>query len=416
MPKPRKSSLETPTARLRLPVQKKPHWLRLGPGLSLGYRRNEGPGTWSIRASDGHGGEWLKKFGVADDFEPADGKHILSYSHAIGAARRLVRDGDVEDQTKPVTLAAALAAYEDDLKARGANGYNARAPLRHLPPVLLSKPVPLFAAHELRKWRDGLLAHMTPASVNRLIGNVSAALNFTASHDHRIKSRQAWEVGLQSLPDACQARNVILSDDQVRRLVEAAYERSEALGLYVDVLALTGARPSQAARLTVADLIISAEPKLTAPRSGKGGGRNRARKKVERVSVPITPGLAHRLKVAAADRPADAPLLVTPRGGAWGGKSLKPSLDYRADFRAIVAAIGLDPRIVTIYALRHSSVVRQLLANVPIRVVASLHDTSVTQVESNYSRHITEFSDQLARRALFDLDEPPVANVLALRR
>ena len=47
MPKPRKLSFETPTARLRLPIQKKPHWLRLGPGLSLGYRRNEGAGTWS---------------------------------------------------------------------------------------------------------------------------------------------------------------------------------------------------------------------------------------------------------------------------------------------------------------------------------------------------------------------------------
>ena len=61
MPKPRKLSLETSTARLRLQIQKKPYWLRLGPGLSIGYRRNAGPGTWSIRATDGRGGEWLKK-------------------------------------------------------------------------------------------------------------------------------------------------------------------------------------------------------------------------------------------------------------------------------------------------------------------------------------------------------------------
>jgi hypothetical protein len=86
MPNPRKLSLETPTSRLRLPIQKKPNWLRLGPGLSLGYRRNEGSGTWSIRATDGHGGEWLKKFGVADDHEPADGKRVLNYTMAIDAA------------------------------------------------------------------------------------------------------------------------------------------------------------------------------------------------------------------------------------------------------------------------------------------------------------------------------------------
>ena len=44
MPKPRKLNLETPTARLKLKILKKPYRSRLGPGLSLGYRRNEGPG------------------------------------------------------------------------------------------------------------------------------------------------------------------------------------------------------------------------------------------------------------------------------------------------------------------------------------------------------------------------------------
>ena len=50
MPKPRKLNLETlppasapdPEATLSLPS---------GPGLSLGYRRNEGPGTWSVIAA-----------------------------------------------------------------------------------------------------------------------------------------------------------------------------------------------------------------------------------------------------------------------------------------------------------------------------------------------------------------------------
>ena len=53
MPKPRKLNLETSTARLKLKIQKKPYRSRLGPGLSLGYRRNEGPGTWSVIAADG---------------------------------------------------------------------------------------------------------------------------------------------------------------------------------------------------------------------------------------------------------------------------------------------------------------------------------------------------------------------------
>jgi hypothetical protein len=126
MPKPRKLSLETSTGRLRLGIQKKPYRSRLGPGLSLGYRRNEGPGTWSVIAADGRGQEWLKKIGVADDHDPANGKEILNYTQAVDSARRLTQGrGEVENASQPATLKMALAAYEADLTARGANTYNA---------------------------------------------------------------------------------------------------------------------------------------------------------------------------------------------------------------------------------------------------------------------------------------------------
>ncbi len=420
MPKPRKLSLETPTARLRLSTQKKPHWLRLGPGLSLGYRRNESAGTWSIRATDGHGGEWLKKFGVADDHERADGKQVLSYTQAIDAARALIRGGgEVENPRQPLTLKGALAAYEADLHARGANPYNAKWPLRHLPALLLAKPIPLIEANELRRWRDSLLPSLSPAAVNRVIGAVVAALNLAASHDpKRILSRQPWHVGLQGLPDATQVRNVVLSDDEVRRLIDAAYlHGGERFGLFIETLAITGARPSQVSRLEVGDLRAAevAEAKLMMPRSAKGGGRLRVKKKVQRVSVPITPGLAARLKAAAAGRPHDTSLLVWRDDRGWG---VEPSANYRGPFREAVAAVGLDPAEVTVYALRHSSIVRQLLHGVPIRLVASSHDTSISEIERHYSAHISEgaHSDALSRRALL-CDEPPVANnVVALAR
>jgi hypothetical protein len=41
-----------------------------------------------------------------------------------------------------------------------------------------------------------------------------------------------------------------------------------------------------------------------------------------------------------------------------------------------------------------------LLANVPIRIVATLHDTSVKMIERTYSRYIASHSDEIARRAL----------------
>ena len=65
--------------------------------------------------------------------------------------------------------------------------------------------------------------------------------------------------------------------------------------------------------------------------------------------------------------------------------------------------VDLDPAEVTIYALRHSNIVRQILAGVPIRVVAVNHDTSIAMLERTYSRYIGDHSDALARGALLDI-------------
>jgi hypothetical protein len=54
-----------------------------------------------------------------------------------------------------------------------------------------------------------------------------------------------------------------------------------------------------------------------------------------------------------------------------------------------------------------------LLANVPIRVVAATNDTSVQMIESNYSRHIAEHSDELSRRALLQ-DALQAGNVIPI--
>ena len=148
MPRKARSSFETASARLKLPIKenKKPYWERLGPGLSLGYRRNDHAGSWSIRAADGAGGEWLKRIGTADDYEVANGKDVLNYEQAVAEARRLYRgkDDTEHDPSRPVTLDEALTRYEADLQARSARPYNADLVRHHLTPSLLSKPLALI--------------------------------------------------------------------------------------------------------------------------------------------------------------------------------------------------------------------------------------------------------------------------------
>jgi integrase len=402
----RHSALESRSARLKLPVRRKPY---TGPSLARGvillYRRNRTSGSWVVKVSNGHGAYWTKAIGFADDYEDSDHKNILTFFEAQDAAKKLARGEDGVANSAPITIDGALKDYKRDLVARNAGPYNASHPRVHLTPVLLAKPVQLLTAHELKKWRDSLLGKIAPATINRLCNSICAALELAALHDERIKNRDAWETGLAGLPDAQKARNVVLTDDKVRAFVAEAYAHDAKLGLLVDVLAVTGARPSQATRLLVEDLRYHpVKPQLKMPKSGKGGGRNRSQKKHERFSVPITPALAAKLKEAAGNRLDDMPLLLRSDGSPWGDD---PSNQYREGVREIVKAVGLDPEVVTLYALRHSSIVRMLLRNVPIRLCASLHDTSTGQIERNYSKHITEHSDDHARAALLHLEPVP---------
>jgi integrase len=394
--------LDTRTARLRLPVRKKSYTNRVGVGIRLAYRRNEGPGTWSVL---GGGGAWLKRIGIADDLEPADGINILDHWQATERARELARAKDT-DSGKPATVDAALAAYAADLVARGSRAYNAERVRVHLPKALADKTVALLTTRELRRWRDSMLAKgLAPASVGRIARMLKAALTQAADQDARISNRDAWRRGLAGLPDGeSGTRNVILDDDAVRRIIEAAQAEGPEFALLIEVAAVTGARPSQIARLQVADVQADrSDPRLMMPTSAKG-----RRKVIGRRPVPISPALALRLRQAAHRRPASA-LLLQFKGEGW-----RNNRHYRP-FRRTVKRAGLDPEAVTIYALRHSSIVRALLASVPVRVVAVTHDTSVAMLERTYSRHIADHADALARSALLDVEQPTVTNIIPLK-
>ena len=407
-------SLESRTARLKLVVRSKPYpGPKLASGTLLLYRRNKANGSWVLKARNGNS-YWTKVIAEADDFDANNGETILTFYEAQDIAKQLARGGKTLDTTAPATFDRALIDYKTDLISRGADPCNAQNPRRHLTSSLLAKPVALLTSKELKTWRDSLLGTITPATINRICNALCAALQLAAQHDPRIGNREAWQLGLAALPDAYQARNVVLSDEQVHAFVDAAYANDRQLGLFVETLAVTGARSSQVTRLRVEDLHHHpVKPKLMMPKSGKGGGRNRIAKKSERYSVPITVALSKKLHAAAGHRASDAPLLLRSNGLPWRDK---PNLDYRRPVREVVRAIGEDPDVVTLYALRHSSIVRMLLKNIPIRLIAALHNTSVGQIERNYSRHITEHhSDDLTRTGL--LSEPtPVGNVVPLVR
>jgi integrase len=285
---------------------------------------------------------------------------------------------------------------------------NAAILRRHLPPVLLSKPVAMLTAREVRAFRDSLLEKgLKRSTCNRYLKSFVAALTLAANDDDRITNRKVWK--LAALREAANPRNIILTDQQVRDVVAASYQTGERFGAYVELLAVTGTRPSQARRLTVADLEADhpGGPRVQMPNSRKGKGRKRG----ERVTLPIPAGLARRLQAEAVGRTDNEPLLRDDAGNAW------TTVGHRQPFMAAAAAAGL-PKYVTAYALRHSSITRSLLRGVPVRLVSAAHDTSVAMVEATYSKYIAHPGADLMRGAMIDFDEPApaAAKVVSLAR
>jgi integrase len=386
----RSSALETRAARLRLAVRRKPYFLLIAPRVGLGYRRNQGPGTWVARGADGHGGYWTKAIGLADDHEDADGNSVLTFWQAQDRCKTIVRGGPATGD-RPITVAEALQRYKENLQARGGGDANTRRVEYHLPPSLAARPVSLLGSRELRQWRDHMVTGgMKPASADRTASMLRAALNLAARDDARITNAASWRDGLTKLPDAEPPRNMILADDVVRQIVQTAYKINASFGLLVETAAITGARPSQLLRLEVGDLNDSdpAAPRLMMPSSRKG-----RRRRVTRKPIPITAALSKALRRSIGGRPPTSPLLVRLDDAAWRDQ------EHYIWFGRVAGALDLGPGV-TFYALRHSSIVRQLLAGMPVRVVASNHDTSIMMIEHTYSRYIGEHSDDMVRAAL----------------
>ncbi len=263
----RSATLETRTTRLRLPVSKKPVYVRLRAGLNLGYRRNQTAGTWVVRFANGSGGSNIKALGRADDgddllFGVAPGEAVLNFDQAQD--RALAAHATEIAEREPaaplaITVGQALDRYGVDLEKRDGDAENVRRVRIRLSDTLLDRPVSSLTRDELRDWRDGMRHARTGkplarATINRTCTVLRAALNFAADGDERITNRRAWQIGAADLPDAEESRNVILDDATVRRLIAEAHAMCPAFGLLVEVAAVTGARVSQLARMEVQDL------------------------------------------------------------------------------------------------------------------------------------------------------------------
>jgi integrase len=266
-------------------------------------------------------------------------------------------------------------------------------------PALKAKPVGLLTKKDFRDWRNGIKnGGLKADSANRVARVFKTALSLAASNDARITNRNAW-TGVEALPSniTSAARDLLLSDAEIGEIVIAAYAEELELGIWFQTLAETGVRESQVLRLEVFDLQGErAGPRLMMPSSRKG--RNR---EIERKPVPISAELAQHLIRASLGKRDSERLFA----------ELK-KIEER--FSVIAKRVGIV-RYVVPYSFRHSSIVRQLLKNVPVNVVASHHDTSAEIIQKHYAHFISNVSDHLTRETLPVFATAVTSKVLRLR-
>ncbi|MEQ8448229.1 MAG: tyrosine-type recombinase/integrase [Nitratireductor sp.] len=426
------STVSTRNARAGLPVGL--YWRGIDAEVHLGYRRGKRGGSWLVRWRVGKGYRQAP-IGAADD-SLAEG--TLSFEAAVRAARSLVEGARAEARlaaTGPMpTVQDAVFSYIAERDARDSRraGRVVRSDAsRRMELHVLGRPAvgrrkavaatPLAAVElhrltevVLRAWREGLPPTLKATTQQRLVNDLKAALNAAcAVHRDRIgptipmivkAGLQATKIDDEAAPVA--RDNQILSDSDIARLLRAAREIdteqdwSGDLFRIVLVLAATGARFSQIARLRVVDCQV-AERRLMVPVSRKGNG------KAGSITVPVGQDVIDTLVPILSGRAPDAFLLER-----WRNVQVKGSIAWKRDRRgpwqsaaelvrpwqSIRDRAG-KPDVIP-YALRHSSIVRGIRQNLPIRLVAATHDSSVAMLERHYSRWITSGLEEMVRAAI----------------
>lgn len=447
----KEAPLTTRNARDKLPEGL--HWRGIDPEVHLGYRKGKRGGVWLVRWRNGTGYR-QERLGTADD-EIAEG--TLTYSDAVMAGRetvavarreaRAAADGPAQTVRTAVATYIAIRDARDTERAGRAVRSTAASRLElHVlgreakgkRPAIAGTALADTALHDLDEgklmaWRDSLPSDMKATTRKRLINDLKAALN-NACTAHRqklphtlpatIKHGLAAPAAPSDDAEAIARENQILPDAVIGRVIAAAQTVDDAkewdgdLYRMIVVLAATGARFSQVARLRVGD-VQADKSRLLVPTSRKGRG-------VKNGSTPVPVGedVLAALLPAINGRAAGETLLLRwhyeqAEGSIrWAKARREPwraAYDLLPMWKAIREAAELDAAVVP-YALRHSSIVRGIRAGLPLRLVAALHDTSVEMIERHYGRWIADGLDDLAARAVVPLVPTGADNVVPMAR
>lgn len=382
----RDHTLEVRAKRLLLPVAKKPIFARVGPGISLGYRRNQTSGTWVLRRADGRGGSRTAKVGVADDYDEADGSSILTYWQAQDLARVMVRQENGSTTVGPLTVTTAAENYLNWLSNKNRNtAADTRGRLKlHFLSKFEKRLVMSLTKTELDVWHASLVAKSDDAervrrskdSANRVLTMVKALLNHSMLDTaNGIDDDRAWR-HVRPFEGVARAREIRFTEKEVRRLINAAEDAAVANLLNGGYL--TGGRYGEFKAAHVTDFNLRAK---TLRLSGKTKAR----------TVILQSSAVEFFRRLAGKRAANEFLFLKNDGTKWKAS------DQTRPIKLALEKAKLDSRA-SIGTLRHTYISAAIERNTPLNIIADNCGTSVRMIEKTYShillKHRRKFIEQ----------------------
>jgi integrase len=389
-------NLQTVAARDRLKPRHDPYYAPVRKGCHIGFRKMtpSSVGTWYARCRSDLTGDLSKSsLGTFEALTPSQ-----RYAAALEAAEAFFKQVGMGATLEVKTVREACEAYVEHLrtsegskakkeaKAKEAAGRFARIVYGHaIGKLSLSK----LSMGAFETWRKDLAARpviinphapspaqrtrtRSAASVNREVAAFRAALNYAHERGH-VGSDVAWLAALKPTKGADKARDVYLTKDQRRALIDAA---PTDLRDFVTGLCLLPLRPGALAALTVASfnkrLCV-----LTIDQDKAGEGRK----------VTLQGAAADLLKRMCKDKLPHAPLFARANGKEWNRDNWKNPI------KAAARAAEL-PNDATAYSLRHSTITDLCTSGLDLLTVARLSGTSQEMIDRHYGHHRQEHASK----------------------
>ena len=427
----RASGLETRAARGRLPIGDARHWVLIGEGLSLGYRKGAKARRWYARFTDPEGVERKPVLGTADDFLDPDGERVLSYFQAQDKARAALAEAlapkpEPAEPEAAYTVGDALSDYLDwlDLHRARTTAHESRImSAAHIGPTLGAIPLADLTTPKVRDWLAALAraparrrrkAGALPpkpakatgpvdpetlrrrkATANRVFSLLRAALNHAWSNG-KAPSADAWK-RVKPFDRTDKPRVRYLSVEEIRKLTNAAEADFRPL---IRAAVLTGARYAELRGVRAGDFHLEAQTlRIAEPKSG------RVR------YVPLTAEGVALFEELTAGRAADAPVFVRADGKPWEQDwQIRP-------MREASEAAGIVPAV-HFHLLRHAYGSLLARAGTPLQVIAAALGHGDTRMTARHYAHLQpDFVAQTVRANLPTFPESPTpAKVRRLRR